>query len=186
MSPAPGYRSVVAALLCGLLAAGPVSAQDDDGVTVVPLDPPSDDPYEPLLDDEDGTYDDPFSGPLDDLGDDPFFLPDRDLSPETEERREEVESASGVVVRGLDKLTGRVADVSIATGETGEFGRMRISVEDCRYPVENPSGDAYAFLVVRDGSDDTPVFEGWMVASSPALNAMEHPRYDVWVLRCNT
>ncbi|MGB0800115.1 MAG: DUF2155 domain-containing protein, partial [Planktomarina sp.] len=27
---------------------------------------------------------------------------------------------------------------------------------------------------------------GWMVASSPALNALEHPRYDIWVLRCKT
>ncbi|MGB0439332.1 MAG: DUF2155 domain-containing protein [Paracoccaceae bacterium] len=31
-----------------------------------------------------------------------------------------------------------------------------------------------------------PVFEGWIIASSPALNAMDHARYDVWVLRCNT
>jgi hypothetical protein len=29
-----------------------------------------------------------------------------------------------------------------------------------------------------------PVFSGWMVASSPALSALDHPRYDVWVLNC--
>ncbi|MEZ5716636.1 MAG: DUF2155 domain-containing protein [Paracoccaceae bacterium] len=33
---------------------------------------------------------------------------------------------------------------------------------------------------------DDPIFTGWMVASSPALNAMDHRRYDVWVLRCIT
>jgi len=33
---------------------------------------------------------------------------------------------------------------------------------------------------------DKPVFKGWMIASSPALNALDHPRYDVWVLRCIT
>ncbi|MGB1970407.1 MAG: DUF2155 domain-containing protein, partial [Paracoccaceae bacterium] len=27
-------------------------------------------------------------------------------------------------------------------------------------------------------------FMGWMVASSPALNPLDHRRYDVWVLRC--
>jgi len=25
-----------------------------------------------------------------------------------------------------------------------------------------------------------------MIASSPALNALDHPRYDVWVMRCTT
>lgn len=29
-----------------------------------------------------------------------------------------------------------------------------------------------------------PVFKGWMFASSPSLNAMEHPTYDVWVIDC--
>ena len=29
-------------------------------------------------------------------------------------------------------------------------------------------------------------FAGWMIADSPALNALDHPRYDVWVLRCIT
>lgn len=30
------------------------------------------------------------------------------------------------------------------------------------------------------------VFRGWMFASSPALNALEHPVYDVWVINCTT
>ena len=28
-------------------------------------------------------------------------------------------------------------------------------------------------------------FSGWMFASSPALSAMEHPVYDLWVLDCD-
>ena len=30
------------------------------------------------------------------------------------------------------------------------------------------------------------IFRGWMFASSPALNALEHPVYDVWVIDCKT
>ena len=30
------------------------------------------------------------------------------------------------------------------------------------------------------------IFRGWMFASSPALNALEHPVYDVWVIDCRT
>ncbi len=30
------------------------------------------------------------------------------------------------------------------------------------------------------------IFSGWMFASSPALSALQHPVYDVWVIDCNT
>ena len=33
-------------------------------------------------------------------------------------------------------------------------------------------------------SNVEPLFSGWMFASSPALNALEHPVYDVWVIDC--
>lgn len=29
-----------------------------------------------------------------------------------------------------------------------------------------------------------PLFSGWMFASTPGLSALEHPVYDVWVIRC--
>lgn len=34
--------------------------------------------------------------------------------------------------------------------------------------------------------DPDRIFEGWMFASTPALNALEHPVYDVWVIDCKT
>jgi len=50
--------------------------------------------------------------------------------------------------------------------------------------VQNPDGDAYAFLTIRETGRDREIFSGWMLASSPALNPLEHARYDIWVLRC--
>jgi hypothetical protein len=35
-------------------------------------------------------------------------------------------------------------------------------------------------------ADPDRIFSGWMFASSPALNSMEHPVYDVWVIDCKT
>ena len=32
--------------------------------------------------------------------------------------------------------------------------------------------------------DKESIFEGWIFASSPALNAMEHPVYDVSLISC--
>ena len=54
------------------------------------------------------------------------------------------------------------------------------------YIYGDPAGDAFAFLTVREAGNAEPVFRGWMIASSPALNAMDHQRYDVWVLSCTT
>lgn len=93
-------------------------------------------------------------------------------------------SASRALLRVLDKVDGSLTDLDLAAGETAEVGTIAVTLGDCRYPVGNPNGDAFALLQVRTLRDDVAVFEGWMVASSPALNALDHPRYDVWVLRC--
>ncbi len=94
---------------------------------------------------------------------------------------------TGAVLRGLDKLTGQVADIEMQNGYSVSFGQMRIDLAECRHPDDNATGEAYAFLSIYDGQElAKPLFQGWMIASSPALSAMDHARYDVWVLRCTT
>jgi hypothetical protein len=93
-------------------------------------------------------------------------------------------SGATVQLRALDTITGLVEDIDLAVGDTTVYERLMISVKECRYPSGNISADAFAFLVIRDVRETLPAFEGWMIASSPALSALEHPRYDVWVLRC--
>lgn len=95
-------------------------------------------------------------------------------------------SATGAMLRQLDKLNGTVGDLGLAVGETGTLGRLRVRLGDCRYPEDNQGGEAYAWLTVTDPDQGTTLFDGWMIASSPALNALDHPRYDVWVIRCTT
>ena len=92
----------------------------------------------------------------------------------------------GGEVRVLDKLTGAVQDVYLLPGGQAQMGYLGIQMNECRYPVDNPSGDAFinVTLTYRDGSE--ALFSGWMIASAPALNALDHPRYDVWALRCIT
>jgi hypothetical protein len=87
-------------------------------------------------------------------------------------------------LRALDRMLGRPTDVEMAMGETVIFGRIAIHVIECRYPSEDPASDAYVHLEILD-SDGRALFDGWMIASSPALNALEHPRYDVWALGCD-
>ena len=98
--------------------------------------------------------------------------------------QEETQIASGAVLRGLDKMSGDVVDIELASGSTAQFHRLNITLTECRYPVGNPAGNAYAGLEISEVGRDGVVFSGWMIASAPALSAMEHARYDVWVMRC--
>jgi hypothetical protein len=95
-------------------------------------------------------------------------------------------SGSGAVLRGLDKVNGETRDVEISAGASDRIFGLDVALRDCRYPADNPTGDAYAYLTIREPGAPQPVFEGWMIASSPALNALDHSRYDIWVLRCIT
>ena len=88
-----------------------------------------------------------------------------------------------ITLRALDRMLGRPTDIELDVGQTVLFGRIAIHVPECRYPADNPASDAFAHLRVLDTGGNM-LFDGWMVASSPALSALEHPRYDVWVLRC--
>ncbi len=92
----------------------------------------------------------------------------------------------GVVLRALDKVSGELVDFNLEPDQTKQLGRIQVTLGECRFPTGNPAGDASAYLTIRDAGENTPVFSGWMIASSPALNALDHSRYDVWVLRCIT
>jgi hypothetical protein len=89
-------------------------------------------------------------------------------------------------LRGLDNLNGTAQDITVRAGETVRYGHLEITAETCRVPRETPKADAYAFLKIRDVREDSPRFSGWMFASSPALSALDHPRYDVWVVSCSS
>jgi hypothetical protein len=93
-------------------------------------------------------------------------------------------SGTVAVLRGLDKLSGATTDIEIAVGASDSFGRLRIALTACRYPADNPNADAVAFLDIVDQRNEASLFRGWMIASSPALNALDDARFDVWVLSC--
>ena len=92
-----------------------------------------------------------------------------------------------VVLQGMDKVTARVWSFEAPTGRTVRFGTLEIIVQKCeRTPPEEPPESA-AYLDIFEAKPNearTGLFHGWMFASSPGLNGLEHPVYDVWVLEC--
>jgi hypothetical protein len=93
------------------------------------------------------------------------------------------------VLQGLDKMNARVQKFEIPIGKEFSFGPLDIVVKTCRKtPPEDMPPEAVAYLEIRDTrfkeEELQLLFQGWMFASSPALSALEHPNYDMWVLDC--
>ena len=91
-----------------------------------------------------------------------------------------------LVIQGLDKITARIQTFEVEVGKTYKFGVLDIFVERCVFskPIFKP--ESLAFIKIKDNSDrlSEVKFSGWMFASSPALNALENPVYDVSILDC--
>ena len=102
------------------------------------------------------------------------------------------EPGTVVVLRGLDKVTARTRDFEVEIGDTVQFGALSITAQYCRKRPPEETPETYAFLQINDRRTDgfgvdvegEQVFSGWMFASRPAQNPLEHPVYDVWVIDC--
>lgn len=86
----------------------------------------------------------------------------------------------------LDKTTARVGELDVPVGETTDLGVLTISVKSClrRTPPDEPENASYMQIVERGPGAPNLIFQGWMLASSPSLSAMDHGVFDVWVLEC--
>ncbi|WP_368066426.1 DUF2155 domain-containing protein [Hyphomonas sp.] len=111
-------------------------------------------------------------------------------------------------LRALDKITGRSTDIVVKVGEPVVFGSLSIDLKRCFQTPPEEVPESAAFLRISSTrpvaeeqlessaagdreaaatlalAENPVVFSGWMYASSPGLSALEHPVYDIWVIRC--
>lgn len=171
-------------LLMALFAV-PVMAQDDDADFFDSLDAFIPAEQQQSGDDaggndigegEDAAPEDPFGGDLNDL-----------LSGDGEQLR----APAGLTVglRGLDKVTGRTTEFDVPVNMPVSFGALTIVARYCEKAPAEETPEVSAFLQIdarNNVGEVARAFSGWMFASSPALSALEHPVYDVWVMDCKT
>lgn len=90
-------------------------------------------------------------------------------------------------MQAMDKITGRVSEINVPVNGLANFGSFSILVRKCvtKSPEETPENTAFVDIV-DNYKTNTPIniFKGWMFSSSPALNAVEHPIYDIWLVKC--
>ena len=91
------------------------------------------------------------------------------------------------VFSALDKVTAKIKTLEVPINETVQFGALKVTPRVCysRPPTEQPKTTSFVEVdeIGLDGTEKR-VFNGWMFAQSPGLNAVEHPVFDVWLTDC--
>ena len=109
----------------------------------------------------------------------------QDISGET---KSEKNNKIYINLKALDKITAKTFDFRLAVGEKKFFGPLEIKALKCQLSENNDSTDTVAYLQVKDLStkDNNQVFlfNGWTFASSPTLQSIDHPIYDLWIVSC--
>ena len=132
----------------------------------------------------------------------PTFEEDKDELEGTEEENASLNSIENIYeenqvqkkdkiyinIKALDKITAKTSAVRLAIGEKKFFGSLEIKALKCQLSEHGEFTDTLAYLQVKDLSnkDNNQVFlfNGWTFASSPTLQSIDHPVYDLWITSC--
>lgn len=102
------------------------------------------------------------------------------------------------ILKGLDKVTGRSITIPINDREKVKFGDLYIVLKTCLddYTTKTSKAHLQIYESLIDKQKKLPnkinvpkhtnkkIFDGWMFANLPGLIALEHPIYDVWLIKC--
>ena len=175
-------KSVVLLVSMALVAVVPAAAQiiDDKMMPPVLIMPPPEESVE--AENSDIIADDDLIAPLSIMEVPILDIPDED----------EEEAALKPILVGsfslLHKVTAKVQKIDLLSGQEYAIGDMSLTMHDCisTPPEEPPETKAFLQISQFKAGRDKRLFTGWMFASSPGINAMEHPVFDIWPLACKT
>ena len=88
----------------------------------------------------------------------------------------------------LDKITAKTSSFKLAVGDKKFFGSLEINALKCQLYEGKDTSDAVAYIQVIDlsskNNNQVFLFNGWTFASSPTLQSIDHPIYDLWITGC--
>jgi hypothetical protein len=100
------------------------------------------------------------------------------------------------VLQALDKVTAETVRFEAPVNQPVRYKTLIFTVHACETTAaDEPAQDAIAHVEIDNqpkapaGAEQPParqVFKGWMFASSPGLDLLEHPIYDAWLIACKT
>ena len=95
----------------------------------------------------------------------------------------------GAQFSALDKITARIEKLELNLNDEEVLGSLTIILKSCqnRPPDYLPESAAYVEIydkLNKNYEEGTLIFSGWMFSSSPAISALEHPIYDIFLISC--
>ena len=90
---------------------------------------------------------------------------------------------TNAVIRILNKDAGKVVEQTLSVGQSINIEKLNITVRNCKQSDPFDAEDHFAFIEISD--DKNQVFGGWMTKNNPGQNPLQHPDYDVWLVKCN-
>ena len=91
-------------------------------------------------------------------------------------------------LKALDKITAKTSSIRLAVGEKKFFGRLEIKALKCQFSEGKDALDTVAYIQIKDlfakENDQVFLFNGWVFASSPTVQSIDHPIYDLWMTGC--
>jgi len=85
------------------------------------------------------------------------------------------------VVRVMNKAAGKAYTVRAPVGHRTDFEKLHLTVRACKQTDPFKAED---FLMFIEVAQDEKIFSGWMSRNEPGNNPLQHPDYDLWLVKC--
>lgn len=101
---------------------------------------------------------------------------------------------SVAILQALDKVTTETMRFEVPIGQPVRYKTLIFTVRACETAAADevaPESTAYVIVDTqpkaqagRAAPPGRQIYKGWMYASSPGLNPLQHPVYDAWLIAC--
>mgnify|MGYP001282518803 CR=1 FL=1 len=98
------------------------------------------------------------------------------------------------IIQAIDKVTAETLKFEAPIGQPIRYKTLIITVRACETTAaDEEQPDSAAYLTIDSQPKAAPgraapaakqVFRGWMFASTPGVNPLQHPVYDAWLISC--
>ena len=87
----------------------------------------------------------------------------------------------------LNKTTNKVSTKDILVSSKISWETLNIEVLYCGSTPPTEIPEDYALINVYDtiNNENTNIYKGWMISSSPDVTPLENPIYDLWLVDCS-
>ncbi|MBE6457460.1 MAG: DUF2155 domain-containing protein [Alphaproteobacteria bacterium] len=87
------------------------------------------------------------------------------------------------VIRVMNKDAGKVHEVIVPVNQEVQFEKLFVNVRACMQTDPFDAENHFVFIEITE-MDKGQIFGGWMNRNEPGQNPLQHPDYDVWLVRC--